>query len=345
MLHRQCLNNADVTVYSITKMSLGSSDPAPNGVMTPGASAGAAWHDPRTNVVMSTLRLVLAAAMVTWSGAVAAQSWADAYKAGDYKAAADLLHPLVIQLAVQPGAPQDPAAPRQLAMMYADGVGVAKDPIAACEVAQVAQQAMMSPSAIFGLDAPAYDRRVEEANAFVSRYCDGLSEWDRIAASNWCFAFGMPETMFILGADSVRVGRGGVHLADAMPERPDQLVGCPMLIARVRPLTLSPPSDAAPGIVARHFVDLLFWRPMFKPGDSPRFMLQWEVFEVQQRKIKMVTMEEQLDTVDGWPVPSLPKDFDEKLSLQMIRSGNIEWKLAGAPPKRGWILMPEGPPR
>jgi len=295
--------------------------------------------------VMSIFRFLLAAAMLTWSGAASAQSWADAHKAGDYKTAAALLHPLVVQAAIQPGGPQDPGPPRQLAMMYAAGEGIARDPLAACAVSMVAQQAMMSPTAIYGLESPAYDKRVEEASAFLAKYCDGLSEWDRIATSNWCFAFGMPETTFTLGGDSVRVGRGGVHLADAMPERPDQIVGCPMLIARVRPSTIAPPPDAAPGVVARHFVDLLFWRPFFKPGDSPRFVLQWEMFEVQQHTIKMVTMEEQLDTVEGWPVTALPKNFDAKLSVQMIRSGNIEWKLDGAPPKRGWIMLPEEQPR
>jgi hypothetical protein len=290
---------------------------------------------------MATVRFLLAVAFLALSSSAFAQNWADAYKAGDYKKAADLLHPLVIQSAVQPNGPQEPGPPRLLATMYAEGLGVAKDPIAACAVSHVAQLAMMSPTATFGLESPAYDKRVEEATAFLSMHCDSLSEWDQIAGTNFCFAFGMPETILTVGSDAVRVGRGGVHLADATPERPDQIVGCPMLIARVRPLTITPPSDAAPGVVARHFVDLLFWRPFFKPGDRPRFVLQWEMFEVQRHKIETVTMEEQLESIDGWPVEPMPKDFDAKLSLQMIRSGNIQWKLEGAPPRRGWIMLPE----
>jgi len=295
--------------------------------------------------VMATVRFLLAAALLTMSSSTFAQEWTNAYKAGDYKKAADLLHPLVVQLAMQPGGPQEPGPPRLLATMYGEGLGVAKDPIAACAVSQVAQLAMTSPTATFGLEGPAYDKRVQDATAFLGRYCDNLSEWDRISAANFCFAFGMPETVLMVGSDAVRVGRGGVHLADAMPERPDQIVGCPMLIARVRPLTVAPPSDAAPGVVARHFVDLLFWRPFFKPGDPPRFLLQWEMFEVQQHKIEMVTMEEQLDSIDGWPLAPMPKDVDAKLSLQMIRSGNIQWKLEDAPPRRGWIMVPEAESR
>jgi len=290
---------------------------------------------------MPTFRILFALAILTLPAGASAQAWSEAYKSGDYTKAADLLHPLVIQLATQPGGPQDPEPPRHLATMYAEGRGVARDPIAACSISMLAQQAMVSPTATFGLESPAYGQRVEEANTFLAKHCDHLSEWDRIVASNWCFAFGMPETVLTIGSDAVRVGRGGVHVADAMPERPDQIVGCPMLIARLRPLTIPPPADAAPGVMARHFVDLLFWRPFFKPGDSPRFVLQSEMFEVQQHTIKMVLMQEQLDTIDGWPVPSMPKDFDAKLSVQMIRSGNIQWTLDGAPPKRGWIMLRE----
>jgi hypothetical protein len=292
--------------------------------------------------VMSTFRLLLGAAILTLPSVASAQPWADAYKAGDYKRAADLLHPLVIQSAMEPGGPQDPNPPRFLATMYAEGLGVTKDPVAACSISQVAQQAMVSPKAIFGLESPAYDRRVEESNAFLSKYCDRLSEWDRIAAANLCFAFGMPESVLTIGRDAVRVGRGGVHLADAMPGRPDQIVGCPMLIARVRPLTIAPPADGAPGVVARHFVDLLFWRPIHQQGAPPRFALQWELFEVQKGKVEMVAMEEQFDVIDGWPSPALPENLDARFTMQMVPSGNIQWKLDGAPPRRGWVMVPQG---
>jgi hypothetical protein len=151
----------------------------------------------------------------------------------------------------------------------------------------------------------------------------------------------MPEAVLAVGPDAVRVGRGGIQLADALPDRPDQIMGCPMLIARVRPLTIVAPADAAPGVAERHFVDLLFWRPIHRPEDSPRFALQWELFEVRKHKVEMVTMEEQLETSDGWPNPALPESILARLSLEMIRSGNVRWKWDGAPPKRGWIVIPE----
>jgi hypothetical protein len=294
--------------------------------------------------VMSMVRLPLAVALLLLPAAASAQPWADAYKAGDYKKAADILHPLVIQLATQ-FERYEPDPPRYLSMMYAEGLGVSKDPIASCSLAQVAMQSTMSSAPKFAQNTPAYDEAVKEANGFLSTHCDGLSEWDRMAAANLCFAFGMPEAVLTVGSDTVRVGRGGVHLADAMPDRPDQIVGCPMLIARVRPWTIAPPADAAPGVAARHFVDLLFWRPIHRPGDPPRFALQWEMFEVQKHKVEMVLMEEQLDTIDGWPTPALPRSFDGRLTVQMVPSGNVGWKLTGEPPRRGWILTPRGEDR
>src|SRR5690348_3197712 len=117
----------------MTKLSFGSRDRGRHRAAMVHTSAGAARGTIHARMtIVTTFRLLLMAAMLTSSAAASAQSWADAYKAGDYKKAADLLHPLIIQSAVQPGGPQDPAPPRQLAMMYAEGLGVSKDPLAAC---------------------------------------------------------------------------------------------------------------------------------------------------------------------------------------------------------------------
>ena len=67
-----------------------------------------------------------------------AQPWADAYRAGDYRKAVDLLEPLVI--GVEP-LPADPEPARHLAMLYAQGLGVARDAALACAMAQTAASA------------------------------------------------------------------------------------------------------------------------------------------------------------------------------------------------------------
>jgi len=288
---------------------------------------------------MPLFRLVLAGALCALPCAASAQPWRDAYKAGDYQKAAELLHPLVVQMAWQPGS-ADPDPSRHLATMYAQGLGVPKDPIAACELAQVAFEANQNYAPRLAPDIAAYDASIKAADAFMTKHCDELSEWDRIAAATRCFAFGMPEEVLTLGSHTVRVGRGGILLADSPPDKPDQILNCPIIVARVRALTIEPPADAAPGVVARHFVELFYWRGGQRQGAAASYALQWHLYEVHGKKID-VTLVEDLAKVDGWPAPALPKAIEDGLTLEMIPSGHVHWKLNGAPAKHGWIMLPE----
>jgi hypothetical protein len=141
---------------------------------------------------MLAVRLAFVVATCVTPCAAAAQPWAEAVKAGDYRTASDLLHPLGIEQHQNPDATADPAPARPLAGMYARGLGVPRDPIVACALAQAAEMAFSS--------------------------------------------------------------------------------------------------------------------------------------------------------VDRWP-PALPSDFGDRFRLDMIRSGHVRWRLEGAPPKRGWIMLPEGESR
>jgi hypothetical protein len=300
------------------------------------------WHDLRTPESMCAPRLVLFLVLCTLPSAVAAQPWAEAYKAGDYAKAADLLHPLVIQGVVQPDS-GDPEPPRHLATMYAQGLGVPQDLIAACSLAQVVSMATSFSAPRYAQNIEAYDAAVKEADSFSNKHCDGLSTWDRMAASisMGCFAFGMPEEMLTLGTEAVSVGRGGIWLRDALPERPEQLMNCLMRIARVRAVTVEPPSEAAPGVAARHFVELLGWAGGQRPGgEAARYALQWQLYELRGKKIEFAA-HDVLDETLEWPPPGPPGKFDERFRMEMIRSGHVRWRLEGTPPKRGWIRLPE----
>jgi hypothetical protein len=281
-------------------------------------------------------------ALCAWPSAVSAQPWADAYKAGDYQNAADLLHPLVVQSVTQPES-ADPDPARLLATMYAQGQGVAQDPIAACSLAQAVNVAtnFVAPTRYGGNNA-AYDASLKEADAFAHKHCDTLTARDRDIASEslGCFGFGMPEDVLAFGSKSVRVGRGGISFADAGDKPLERLRNCPQLIARVRPLIIVPPSDAAPGVTARRFVEVLGWLSGQDSRDStPVYVLQWELYEVHETKIDHVASEE-FDVTHTWPVPALPPNLDARLTIEMIRSGHVHWKLDGAPAKRGWIALP-----
>jgi hypothetical protein len=291
---------------------------------------------------MTLARLMILAALCLLPCTASAQPWKDAYRAGDYQTAAALLHPLVIQLRLQPES-ADPDPARHLAMLYAQGFGVSSDPIAACSLAQVAGMATQMAAPQYAQNIAAYDASVKDADGFINQHCDKLTQRDRMIASltTGCFAFGMPEEVFTVGTQAVRVGRGGIRLADAPEERPDAIMNCPQLIARVRPLTLEPPADAAPGVAARHFIDLLCWQVGQKPGGtSLRYVLQWQLYEVRGKKIEIATMAE-FDAMDKWPQPAIPENLDTRLTIEMIPSGHVRWKMDGTPPKRGWVMVPE----
>jgi hypothetical protein len=84
--------------------------------------------------------------LCTLPAVASAQPWRDAFRAGEYAKAADLLHDIVSD-------PENvlhgnPDALRLFAEMYRDGLGVPRDPIAACSLAQDAEMAaQMTPPA------------------------------------------------------------------------------------------------------------------------------------------------------------------------------------------------------
>ena len=300
------------------------------------------WHDPRTIRSMALVRPLLLVVLCALPCTASAQPWRDAYQAEDYRTAADLLHPLVSQLQMQPES-ADPDPARHLATMYAQGLGVSPDVITACSLAQVSGMAMQMAAPKFAQNIAAYDASLKDADAFISKHCDGLTERDRTVASQTvgCFAFGMPEEVFTLGTQTVQVGRGGIRLADALEDKPVPILNCPLLIARVRALTIVPPADAAPGVVARHFVEVLYWEGGQKEGESTlSYVLEWQLYEVLEKKIQIPTMQE-VDVADKWPTPALPQNLDARLTIEMIRSGHVRWRIDGKPPKRGWVMLPE----
>ena len=290
------------------------------------------------------VRLFMILALCGLPCAAAAQPWADAYRTGDYQKAADLLHPVVIEPFIELTS-TDPVPARHLAMLYAQGLGVARDPIAACSLAQISEMATHMAAPQYAQNISAYEAALQESQRFVREHCERLTRQDRLAASHslGCFAFGMPEEKLTLGRQTVWVGRGGIRLAE-VPEEGTPDLGCPQFVARLRALTIPPPSDAAPGVRARHFVELLAWQVGKDQRDSVTYVLQWQMYELRGEKIGS-SAREQLYSIGKWPQPTLPPEFDARFSVEMIRSGHVRWRMDGAPPKRGWIMLPDEKPR
>lgn len=299
------------------------------------------WHDWRTRPSVHAVRLFAILVLCAFPCAAAAQPWADAYRSGDYKKAADLLHPMIIEQGYEQTF-ADGTLTRHLAQLYARGLGVERDAVAACALAQMSDVAAHMSAPQYSQNPFAYEDSLKESQRFVGEHCDRLEPPARLAAgrSMGCFAFGMPEEAFTLGGRTVWVGRGGIRLAETPDEKFAPDLGCPQFVARVRPLTIAPPTDPAPGIGPRHFVELLAWQ-VGKPRDSTlRYFLQWRLYELRGNSISVIAMEH-VDSSNGWPNPALPPDFDARFTLEMIRSGHVRWRMAGAPPKRGWVMLPE----
>lgn len=299
-----------------------------------------------TPTEMPLVDLVTALLIWAYQPAPPGQSWAEAYQAGDYQKAADLLHPIVAELTLMFES-HDPEPFRHLAVMYARGLGVGRDPVVACALAQMAGGALHMLAPRFADSPLAFQTAIAESEQFQGELCGPLSNEERMAAGHamGCYAFGMPEEVLTVGEHSVRVGRRGIALADDGDEKLRGLLDCPLIVARVRVTALQPPDDAAPGVKARHFLEMFSWHGGWNPRDGrAMYELRWHVYEMRDDTLEMVGMWP-LDAASIWPRPALPADLDARLTLEMIRSGHVRWRLDGAPPKRGWIMLAEGKPR
>ena len=277
-----------------------------------------------------------------------AQPWRNAHQAGDYAKTAHLLHEIVSdQEHVLRGG--DPDAFRLLATMYRDGLGVPRDPIAACALAQDAEHVtLMTPPARPMQtmdDALAYQALQTQAHDFSTAVCGALSGVDLLAAGRsraGCYGFGMPEETITLGSQSVRLSRAGIVLAGTPERNMGGLFGCHFAIALIRSRTIDVPENAPPSIGPRHFVDLLAWRRNPVPsGSDDTFGLSWQVFEIQGTDV-MPRLPDDIMLATSSSIPqSLPPGIEARATLQMIRSGHVLWRVEGAPPRRGWLMLPD----
>jgi hypothetical protein len=149
----------------------------------------------------------------------------------------------------------------------------------------------------------------------------------------------MTEGTLSMGTQTVWLDRLGLRLSQSPPEQSTSDLPCLQLVARIAPRTITPPSDAAPGVRARSFVEVLGWQATPMAGNSDiRYVLTWMMFELRGTKLELVAAEH-FSSTTGWPRAALPPDFEERFSVEMIRSGHIRWRLDDAPPKRGWIML------
>lgn len=267
----------------------------------------------------STLALALAG-LVLWQGVIAtsAQDAAGAEIAR--------LHGLVSPLEYdRSGAPEHA---RRLAIAYAEGRHVSRDPIAACAFAQrayvVTLQSVKPP-----LDLLKYEASLAEADRFLRSHCDGLAGDARAAAASFgCPAVGMPEEILILDSTLIRVGRLGVYPADIPENRRPGPFGCFQIVSRVRPVTVMAPGAVNGPLRPRHLIEVFAWA-----GGQPFFGLTWYVLELVGGDITPVIMDQDLLRSSSWPSGELPLHT----SYEMRRDGSMRWRVEGAVEKQGTV--------
>jgi len=294
-----------------------------------------------------TIRLVTVLITCALPAVASAQPWLEAHKAGEYAKAANLLHEIVSDEAtVLRGG--DLGVLRLLAQMYKDGLGVPRDPVGACSLAQDAQMAaQMNPwtrPMVTMDDVRTYQAFQKEAEDFSAALCGALSGSDLLTASKsrgGCYSFGMPEETIFLGTHFVRISRAGIVLASTPERDMGGLFGCYLAIALVRARTIDVPENAPASIAPRHFIELFAWRRNNVPaGTDGTFTLGWQIFEIQGKEM-LPRLPEIILAASSSIQEGLPAGIEARVTFQMVRSGHVLWRVEGAPPRRGWLMLPD----
>lgn len=277
---------------------------------------------------------LLSLMFVVWPAVAHGQSWLEAYHKGDYAVAADLLHAIVSH----PDAITtiDPASAQHLAWMYSQGLGIPRDAVMACALAQFAESRAHGGVDLTG----ALTARAAE---IVSKHCASLTREERIEASHQmgCLTFGLEPHVIELGGRQVQVSARGLALVEYPAAMQSSLQCMVSQVARVRATTVEPPANALPNVGPRHFIEIFGWARMMKDGAEQRGLL-WHVYELRAKTIEPVLMHMVLRTANqAWARPAMPPDVESELTFEMIRSGHVRWRLAGAKPRHGWLLLPQ----
>lgn len=265
--------------------------------------------------------------------AAPAQDWREAYARGDHVRAADMLHERITGADI---ATIEPGPIQQLAAMYAEGLGVPADPVMACALAQFAEGQAMS------IGGPRYLSETTRAAEIKKQHCTNLTADERLEVleQSGCFTFNMRAQVMELAGRSIRIGPRGLSFAEE-PREIRVPFGCLEYAAALRTTTVPPPQDAIRGVGPRHFIEVFMWSPRGQNGAEGR-VLTWYVAELRDNKLGSAVMDQPALTgaTWRWPRPGLPDEVESRLSFEMIRSGQVRWRLAGSKPRHGWIFLP-----
>ena len=279
-------------------------------------------------------RTLLAAILVVTTGVplAAADTWTTAYKRGDFTTAATLLQRAVFE---HPGtqAP-DPAALKQLALLYGDGKGVERDPVLACGLLRAHANAT---AAVKGAAAAAN-------RALVDRYCALLEPPQRAAAlaATACPRIGMKRgtTMALEPGWAIRFNDRSATITRYGEAREQPLADplCRAQVLRVHHTPLVPASGSPAGL--RHLIELVTVQSAWHNGLVSRELV-WQLYEVRGLDLDLAAVQRWQEPGSAWPAPALPEPLSRGAVFTVRGSGEIDYEIPDASadpsPRHGMI--------
>jgi hypothetical protein len=275
---------------------------------------------------------LLAAAIVLTAGAARAgtDTWATAYKRGDYKTAATLLQRAVFEHPQTQAV--DPAAVKQLALLYGDGRGVERDPVLACGLLRAHSAATASASR--GTVA----RRA--AAALVERYCGKLEAPQHAAAlaAVTCPRIGLKRgtSMELEPGLAIQFNDRSATITRGADAREQPLAGGPLCRTQVAGVRHTP-IEASPGSPARrHLIEFVTVQSAWRDGVVNREMV-WQLYEVRGLELDLAAVQRWPEAGSAWPTPALPDSLARGAAFTVRGSGQIDYEIADDPPRRGTV--------
>lgn len=278
---------------------------------------------------MRTTLLASVILLTTGAPLAGADTWNTAYKRGDYTTAATLLQRAVFEHPETVAA--DPAAVRQLALLYGDGKGVERDPVLAC--------GLLRAHAAATSDTKKTASAKRAAAALVERYCAALPVPQRAAAlaAVTCPRIGLKRgtTVALEPGLAIQFNDRSAIITRHGETREQPLAGGPLCrtqVVRVRHTPLVR-GAGAPGL--RHLIELVSVQSAWRNGAVNREMV-WQLYEVRGLDLDLAAVQRWQEPGSAWPAPALPEPLARGTAFT-VRGSQIDYEIPDAPPRRGTV--------
>jgi hypothetical protein len=298
--------------------------------------AGIAIPAGTESAVAAVMRATLLAAVLVVGAGVpvaAADTWNVAYKRGDYATAATLLQRAVFERT--PSQAPDPAALKQLALLYGEGKGVERDVIMACGLSRA--HATATAGAPRGTAAA---RRA--ADALVGRYCTALTAPQRAAAvaATACPRIGLKRgaTMALEPGWAIQFNDRSATITRHGLSREQPLAGGPLCGTQVIRVRHTPLVAAATSEGLRHLIEFVTVQSTWRNTAVSREVV-WQLYEVRGLELDLAAVQRWPEPGSAWPAPALPAPLARGAAFTLRRSGEIDYDIPDDPARRGTVAV------